>query len=81
MVERQDPYALPSPEILQEIERRQTENERSSRQKRAESLTASEEQINAAKIIQRNYRGHRTRRALNGHGLDPGTRWLEVCNA
>jgi hypothetical protein len=79
MEQRQDPFAIPSPEILHEIERRQTENEQSSRQKRAESLAASDEQIAAAKVIQRNYRGHRTRRALAGHGLDPGTRWMEVC--
>jgi hypothetical protein len=37
-----------------------------------------DERTHAATIIQRNYRGHRDRRALKGHGLDPSTRWLEV---
>jgi hypothetical protein len=32
----------------------------------------------AAGIIQRNYRGHRTRRQMKGLGLDPSTRWMEV---
>lgn len=32
----------------------------------------------AASTIQKNYRGHRTRRQLQGFGLDPQTRWLEV---
>jgi hypothetical protein len=32
----------------------------------------------AAGTIQKNYRGHRTRRQLQGFGLDPQTRWIEV---
>lgn len=32
----------------------------------------------AAEPIQRNYRGYRERRQLQGLGLDPSTRWLEV---
>ena len=38
----------------------------------------SEERRKAAKIIQRNYRGHRERRALDGMSLDPSTRWVEA---
>jgi hypothetical protein len=34
----------------------------------------------AARVIQRNYRGHRTRRELNGIGLDASSRWAEVRN-
>jgi hypothetical protein len=33
----------------------------------------------AAQMIQRNYRGYRERRQLQGMGLDAATRWSEVC--
>jgi hypothetical protein len=36
------------------------------------------EQKQAAELIQRNYRGYRSRRQLAGMGLDPSTRWAEV---
>jgi hypothetical protein len=36
------------------------------------------EREKAAGTIQRNYRGHRTRRELQGLGLDPQTRWIEA---
>ncbi|KAK8164316.1 hypothetical protein IWX90DRAFT_359935, partial [Phyllosticta citrichinensis] len=32
----------------------------------------------AAKLIQRNYRGYRERRQLQGLRLDASTRWIEV---
>jgi hypothetical protein len=38
----------------------------------------SGEQERAAQVIQRNYRGYRTRRQLNGMGLDASMRWAEV---
>ena len=38
----------------------------------------TDEQQKAAKAIQRTYRGHRTRRQLNGLGLDASTRWYEA---
>ena len=34
--------------------------------------------VEAAKLIQRNYRGHRVRRELQGLSLTPSTRWVEV---
>ncbi|KAK0123243.1 hypothetical protein ONS96_010242 [Cadophora gregata f. sp. sojae] len=37
-----------------------------------------EEREKAANVIQRNYRGHRERRMLNGLSLDPSTRWVEA---
>ena len=40
----------------------------------------TEEQKKAAKIIQRNYRGYRERRQLQGLGLDASARWAEVGN-
>jgi hypothetical protein len=36
------------------------------------------EQKQAAELIQRNYRGYRSRRQLAGMGLDPSARWAEV---
>ncbi|KAK8181882.1 uncharacterized protein BKA78DRAFT_326942 [Phyllosticta capitalensis] len=36
-----------------------------------------EEEV-AAKLIQRNYRGYRERRQLEGLRLDASTRWIEV---
>jgi len=38
----------------------------------------SEEQKQAAQMIQRNYRGYRERRQLQGMGLDASARWAEV---
>ncbi|KAF1932454.1 uncharacterized protein M421DRAFT_417170 [Didymella exigua CBS 183.55] len=37
-----------------------------------------QEQQNAAQLIQRNYRGYRERRQLQGIGLDASARWAEV---
>ena len=48
------------------------------RRLRMESLHPPEERRKAAVIIQRNYRGHRTRRMLNGLSLDPSSRWIET---
>ena len=44
---------------------------------RADMAEASE-QKQAAEMIQRNYRGYRERRQLQGMGLDASTRWAEV---
>jgi hypothetical protein len=41
----------------------------------------SEEQKQAAQMIQRNYRGYRERRQLQGMGLDASARWAEVGDA
>lgn len=38
----------------------------------------SEEEHDAAKLIQRAYRGHRERRQIDGLNLDPSSRWLEI---
>lgn len=78
-----DPFALPSPEELRKIAARQDERAKDIKARRAERLsqqltTDGNTQDQAAKVIQRNYRGWRDRRALKGYGLDPSTRWLEV---
>ncbi|KAK4499431.1 hypothetical protein PRZ48_009945 [Zasmidium cellare] len=74
---------LPSKEALREIARKQEERakvirERRQREGKDVGEGQDEESSNAAKLIQRNYRGHRERRALEGYGLSPGTRWLEA---
>lgn len=42
------------------------------------SDTGTDEQKQAAQMIQRNYRGYRERRQLQGMGLDASARWAEV---
>lgn len=38
----------------------------------------NKEREKAASVIQKNYRGHRERRMLNGMSLDPSSRWVEA---
>ena len=73
----EDPLAPPSPEVLREIAAKQDAKATEIRQ-RKKQWEESDECDGAAKVIQKNYRGYRTRRALEGYGLDSGTRWLEV---
>jgi len=42
------------------------------------ALGNDQQQEQAAQVIQRNYRGYKTRRQLNGMGLDASMRWAEV---
>lgn len=74
-----DPFQLPSVEVLKEIEKKQDERAKAIREKRRGQGHVPDERSAAAEVIQRNYRGHRERRAMMGLGLDPGTRWMEVC--
>lgn len=83
-----DPLALPSPEILAEIARKQEARameiqaarlaRRQSKKGESASVTEEQNRSDAAVMIQRNYRGHRTRRAMEGRGLDPSVRWIEA---
>lgn len=86
-----DPLALPSPEVLRDIAAKQDARAKAIRVRRAQQVQCpvgkkgneigmgnGVEQSDAAQLIQRNYRGYRERRQLEGFGLDPGTRWLEV---
>lgn len=76
-----DALWLPPAGVLGEIARKQEERAKEIREKRqreAGSIGAEDERTNAATTIQKNYRGHRERRALGGYGLSPSTRWLEV---
>jgi len=81
-----DPLVLPAPDVLAEIARKQDARAaeiraaRAARRQSKDGGSVSEEQSrsNAAMLIQRNYRGHRTRRAMEGRGLDPSVRWIEA---
>lgn len=76
--------ALPSPDVLDEIARKQDARAAEIRAARAERRRSKlpagvdEEQSRAAVLIQRNFRGHRTRRAMQGFSMDPSLRWIEV---
>lgn len=69
-------YELPSPQVLADIGTKQDARARELRAARAAKLQLDEEE--AARVIQRNYRGYRERRQLKGMSLDPSSRWLEV---
>jgi hypothetical protein len=83
-----DPLALPSPEVLAEIARKQDARaaeiqaarlaRRQSKKGESASVTEEQNRSDAAVMIQRNYRGHRTRRAMEGRSLDPSVRWIEA---
>ncbi|KAI7517684.1 hypothetical protein KC331_g21580 [Hortaea werneckii] len=77
-----DPLALPPPEKLKEIAAKQDVQaqkirERRAAQAHARASLATERRTNAAELIQRNYRGYRQRRQMQGYAIDPSTRWLE----
>lgn len=63
----------PSPAEAERISNVQIHKEEATR-KRYESV----QEHDAAKLIQRAYRGHRERRQLNGLMLTPSTRWVEI---
>lgn len=63
----------PSPAEIERISNIQVQKEGEIRE-RYESVQESD----AAKLIQRAYRGHRERRQLNGLMLTPSTRWVEI---
>ncbi|OQN95602.1 hypothetical protein B0A48_18307 [Cryoendolithus antarcticus] len=85
-----DSLALPSPDTLRQIEVKQKASAAELRERRKlarsaasnDSTTSTQrgnaERTKAAELIQRNYRGHRTRRAMEGRGLDASTRWIEA---
>jgi hypothetical protein len=74
---------VPTREMVERIAEVQEKKEVESIMKRL-SMQAGREDMNdserqkAAEVIQRNFRGHRERRMLNGMSLDPSTRWIEA---
>ncbi|KAL8831664.1 MAG: hypothetical protein Q9191_000742 [Dirinaria sp. TL-2023a] len=55
-----------------------TEKEIDSKYKAEHSLQLAHRESQAARTLQRTYRGHRERRQLAGLSLDPSTRWVEA---
>ena len=72
-----DPLALPSPDVLRDIAARQDAKAREIAEKKKQQKLPNERD-NAARLIQKSYRGYRERRALQGYALDPDARWMEV---
>ncbi|GME22376.1 iq calmodulin-binding motif protein [Neofusicoccum parvum] len=68
--------AVPSRDVLEDIARRQDAKHEA--MQAAKSQGQRDEEAAAAALIQRNYRGYRSRRELAGMGLDASTRWVEV---
>ena len=75
---QQDPLALPSPEVLRQIAEKQDAKQKEILERKKTRDGQSDERGEAAKLIQKNYRGYRTRQALEGRSLDPSSRWMEV---
>lgn len=72
-----DPLALPSPEVLREIAAKQDAKAAELRELRKQPSAQDPREL-AAKLIQKNYRGYRTRRSIQGYGLDSSARWTEL---
>ena len=72
-----DSLALPSPEVLRDIAAKQDAKAREIAERRRQPKPP-DERDNAARVIQKSYRGYRERRALQGYALDPNARWMEV---
>merc|ERR1712000_249643 len=76
----------PSPEEFERIKRAQETKEEEIRQRdrqqhrqhRLESQSDHHERTEAARLIQKTFRGHRARRELDGFGLDASTRWISA---
>ncbi|KAB8304178.1 hypothetical protein EYC80_003597 [Monilinia laxa] len=71
---------MPPLEVLQKINHVQEQKEVDAIAKRLgdDPNLSEDERRKAAVLIQRNYRGHRERRILEGKRLDAGTRWVEA---
>ncbi|KAL6852022.1 IQ calmodulin-binding motif protein [Trichoderma novae-zelandiae] len=62
----------------EEIKQRVKEQKRRSHHENRRSLQSnrSDERIDAARVIQKTFRGYRARREMSGFSLDPSTRWI-----
>ncbi|KAK7522768.1 hypothetical protein IWX49DRAFT_491972, partial [Phyllosticta citricarpa] len=67
---------VPSKEQVRAIAKAQDEKHDALNAQKSQGQKGQEEF--AAKLIQRNYRGYRERRQLQGLRLDASTRWIEV---
>lgn len=73
-----DSLVIPSYGELERISNVQQEKEEQIIKQRSSSDEMSEEQAKAAGLIQRNFRGYRERRQMEGKGLDADRRWAEI---
>ncbi|PQE22988.1 IQ calmodulin-binding domain-containing protein [Rutstroemia sp. NJR-2017a WRK4] len=78
-----DRLEMPSKEEIERIAHVQEQKEVETIKKRLsesgnEGEGSEEDRKKAAELIQRNYRGHRARRTLDGKTLDASTRWVEA---
>ncbi|PQE20392.1 IQ calmodulin-binding motif protein [Rutstroemia sp. NJR-2017a BBW] len=78
-----DRLEMPSKEEIERIAHVQEQKEVETIKKRLSESGdkgegSEEDRKKAAELIQRNYRGHRARRTLDGKTLDASTRWVEA---
>lgn len=78
-----DSLVAPTHEMVEHISEAQEQKEEEVMKKRLDERDGKGEldegeRERAAGLIQRNYRGHRERRMLEGMSLDPSTRWVEA---
>ncbi|KAI9163159.1 IQ domain-containing protein IQM5 [Paramyrothecium foliicola] len=80
----------PSPENFERIaqiqEKNESENKQRAREQRRKSaharrahspsVNSADERLEAARVIQKTFRGYRARREMKGYSLDPSTRWV-----
>ncbi|KAI8691564.1 hypothetical protein LRP88_08820 [Fusarium phalaenopsidis] len=85
-----DPLRPPSPESFERIasvqKEREEDTKRKHHQRKRQSLESriatmstngsQDERAQAARMIQKTFRGYRTRREMEGFGLDASTRWV-----
>ncbi|RDL33115.1 Uncharacterized protein BP5553_08554 [Venustampulla echinocandica] len=79
--EYMDSLEMPTREMVERINNVQEQKEEEGIRRRLsvdKPDLNDEEKARAARLIQRNYRGHRERRMINGMSLDPSSRWLEA---
>lgn len=79
--EYMDSLEVPTREMVERINDVQEQKEEESMRRRmaVDDVDLNDpEKVRAAGLIQRNYRGHRERRMLNGMSLDPSSRWVEA---
>ena len=65
-------------ELRQRDRQRRQEAMQEQRQKESLEDDHSSRRTRAARLIQKTFRGHRTRRELHGFGLDANTRWISA---
>ncbi|KAK3716716.1 hypothetical protein LTR37_006346 [Vermiconidia calcicola] len=73
-----DHLTVPPPEVLRDIAAKQDAAQRELLAKKGSQWKQSSTRDDAARLIQKNYRGYRARRELDGYALESSTRWVEL---